>query len=240
VKEALPNDPGYLMARTSCPEPFDTRPMFQPWGDEHYEINHTIMFRDQPHIVTLRFSYAKEQARQGANPGSTDHGQHAAKNVGISIMRAGRELDLDQTWVIKYDPVERWWGVEIEFPPALDELFGVTNNKQAARNFAELSKLDLDTLLKDRTIIQAMDELIEEDDPRAPLLEIAHRIRTNVACSHNRPKAVAQPRNVIALFRPKPLLLPPHARASRKGIKVQAIKTRRYRQSSGRLRSSAH
>jgi hypothetical protein len=115
------------------------------------------------------------------NPGSTLHGQHAAKNVGISIMRAGRELDLDQTWVIKYDPVERWWGVEIEFPPALDELFGVTNNKQAARNFAELSKLDLDTLLKDRTITQAIDELIEEDDPRAPLLEIAHRIRTNLS-----------------------------------------------------------
>jgi len=38
-------------------------------------------------------------------------------------VRAGRELDLDQAWVIKYDPVERWWGVEVEFPPALDEQF---------------------------------------------------------------------------------------------------------------------
>jgi hypothetical protein len=181
VKEALPNDPGYLMARTSCAEPFNKAPMFEPWpSDEYNEVKHTVRFRGEEHIVTTRFSIAKKEARQGNNPGSLPHGKHAEKNTGISIMRAGRELDLDQSWVIKYDPVERWWGVEIEFPPALDELFGVTNNKQAARNFAELSKLDLDTLLKDRTETQAMDQLIEEDDPRAPLLEIAHRIRVNL------------------------------------------------------------
>lgn len=181
LKGAMPNDPTYLMSRTSCPSPFDTEPMFEPWpSEEHGEIKHKVRFQGSEHIVTIRFSIAKKSARQGNNPGSLPHGKHAEKNTGISIVRAGRELDLDQTWVIKYDPVERWWGVEIEFPPALDELFGVTNNKQAARNFAELSRLDLDTLLKDRTITEAMDELINEDDPRAPLLEIAHRIRANL------------------------------------------------------------
>lgn len=181
AREAMPNDPGYLMARTSCAAPFGEKPMFELWPSvEHGEINHTVRFRGHDHAVTIRFSIAKKEARQGNNPGSLPHGKHAEKNTGISIVRAGRELDLDQAWVIKYDPVERWWGVEIEFPPALDDLFGVTNNKQAARNFAELSRLDLDTLLKDKTITQAMDELIDEDDPRAPLLEIAHRIRTNL------------------------------------------------------------
>lgn len=183
-RPALPNDPGYLMAKTSCPEPYGEQPMFQPWSDVH-EINYVIKFEDQEHNVTVRFSYAKEEARQlgpkGQQPGAMPHGQHAAKNVGISIVRAGRELDLDQTWVSRHDPVERWWGVEIEFPPSLDELFGVTNNKQAARNFAELQKLDLDTLLKDGSLTRAMEQLQQEEDPRAPLLEIANKIQRSLS-----------------------------------------------------------
>jgi len=171
-QEALPNDPGYLMERTSCPAPFDTKAMFEPWGGEFYEVTHTVNFRGADHKVKTRFSIAKKEARQGPNPGSTKHGQHAAKNIGISIVRAGRELDLDQEWVIKYDPVERWWGIEVDFPPSLDELFGVTNNKQAARNFAELSQIVIDAAV--------MDEMIADEDPRAPLLELAQRIRSNL------------------------------------------------------------
>ncbi|MFN8503500.1 ATP-binding protein [Kouleothrix sp.] len=136
-RDVLPNDPLYLMPRTSCPEPFDNKPMFEAWGGEHYELTYQIEFRGKKHPVTVRFAVAKNEARPGRNPGSLPHGQHAAKNIGVSIMRADRELELDQSWTIQYDPVERWWGIEVEFPPALDEVFGVTNNKQAARNFAE-------------------------------------------------------------------------------------------------------
>lgn len=179
-RDALPNDPGYLMERTSCAAPFTSCAMFEPWQGEHYEIRHKVRFNEVDHIVTTRFSIAKKEARQGNTPGALPHGKHAERNIGISIMRAGRELDLDQSWTIKYDPTERWWGVEIEFPPSLDELFGVTNNKQAARNFAELSRIDLDAITKGRTITEATEELIAEGDPRAPLLEIAHRIHKNL------------------------------------------------------------
>ncbi|MGQ9869571.1 ATP-binding protein [Leptodesmis sp.] len=177
-KEALPNDPGYLIAKTSCPAPFDNKPMFQPWeGDSEYEWTYPIEFRGKSHEVKVRFSYAKEEARAGQNPGSLPHGQHAAKNVGISIVRAGRELELDQTLVIKYDPTERWWGIEVEFPPSLDDLFGVTNNKQSARNFAELVKFDIESLLKDGTTIsQLKEEFQENEDPRGPLLDIIQKI----------------------------------------------------------------
>ncbi len=175
--DALPNDPGYLMKHTSCPPPFHDIAMFNPWpSDEYYEISHTVSFRGQEHIVKTRFSLAKKEAREGQNPGSQPHGKHAAKNTGVSIVRAARELDLDQSWIIHYDPVERWWGIEVEFPPALDELFGVTNNKQAARNFAELSELS-----QLETSAAAIAEMREDEDPRAPLLEIAQRIRTNLS-----------------------------------------------------------
>jgi len=182
---ALPNDPCYLMEKTSCPEPFNKTPMFQPWGDEDYERKVTISFRGKKHDVRVRFSYAKEEARRapgGRDAGHLGHGKHAARNVGVSLVRAGRELELDQSWVIKYDPVERWWGVEVDFPPSLDELFGVTNNKQAARNFTELAELDIEALLKGgRTIGEVKAELQEDEDPRGPLLEIAQLINNQLS-----------------------------------------------------------
>ena len=185
-KFALPNDPGYLMEKTSCPEPFKNKPMFQPWEEAgQYEAVFTIDFRERQHEVTVRFSYAKEEARQtsgGKNPGDLPHGKHAAKNIGVSIVRAGRELDLDQSLVIKYDPTERWWGIEIEFPPSLDDLFGVTNNKQSARNFAELINIDIESMLQGgKSIVQLKEELRDDEDPREPLLEIAHKINSQLS-----------------------------------------------------------
>ena len=177
---AKPNDPGYLIAKTSCPAPFDGTPMFDPWGDQHFESVQEVEFRGEIHPVTIRFSYAKEQARTTPNAGALPHGKHAARNVGVSLMRAERELELDQSWVIQYDPVERWWGVEVDFPPALDELFGVTNNKQSARNFSELVKLNVSDLTKGLSVTAAKEELEKDEDPRAPLVEVGYRIETNI------------------------------------------------------------
>ncbi|MEL0591749.1 MAG: ATP-binding protein [Planktothrix rubescens PR222] len=185
-KYALPNDPGYLIEETSCPEPFKNQAMFQIWaGDTSYETTFTISFREKEHEVKVRFSYAKEEARiiEGvSNAGSTPHGQHAKKNIGVSIVRAGRELELDIGVVNGYEPTERWWGIEVEFPPSLDDIFGVTNNKQSARNFSELLQFDIETLLEDgKTITQLKEELKEDEDPKSPLLDIAHKITTQLS-----------------------------------------------------------
>jgi len=188
-KNALPNDPGYLMEKTSCPVPYDTKPMFDPFGTEADII---VRFRGNDHVIKLRVSCAKEEARQIPNAGNTAYGRHAAHNVGVSVVRADRELELDQSWIIQYDPRERWWGIEIDFPPSLDDLFGVTNNKQSARNFSELADLDIDTLLKGRTIVEARAELEEEEDPRAPLLELANRISKNLSTLRSAIKAQTQ------------------------------------------------
>ncbi|MHA7965815.1 ATP-binding protein [Paenibacillus sp. CAU 1782] len=173
-KEALPNDPCYILPVTSCPEPYHDTAMFENYGDEG---RFTVNFHGENHDVIVRLSYAKDQARSTANAGSAPYGKHAAKNVGISIVRAGRELELDQSIVNQYDPTERWWGVEVEFPPSLDELMGVTNNKQSARNFTEIMALvdrDIDMLLKNgKSLNQVKTELEEEGDPRGPLLEVA-------------------------------------------------------------------
>ena len=173
---AKPNDPGYLMLGTSTPPPWDIRALFELWGDG--EVVHRIKYRGQEHEVTIRYSLAREEARRGHNPGSRDYGRHAARNTGLSIVRADRELELDDSWADPSEPRDRWWGIEVEFPPALDEIFGVTNNKQHAHNFSAFANMNLDDMLRDgRTLAELRDELDADDDPRAPLIEVAHQIQ---------------------------------------------------------------
>jgi len=179
-KLAVANDPGYLMGNTSTPTPFDQDPMFEQDGDR-WEEKFDVDVDGATHTVVVRFSLARSEARNrpdGKDAGQTEYGRHAARNVGVSLMRAERELALDQSLVIAYDPRERWWGVEVDFPPALDEVFGVTNNKQTARNFTTVA-LHFDDLLTEdgQTEQETRKRMEEEGDPAAPLIEIIGAIQ---------------------------------------------------------------
>lgn len=178
-QKAKANDPLYLMSPTSTPAPYGDTPMFQCWGEQDHQFDVTAE-NGQSHPVTVRISWARPDTvcEDGTNRGATAHGKHAAKNLGLSIVRAGRELDLDANWVNSYDPVERWWGVEVEFPPELDEIFGVTNNKQAAVNFARMASFDWqDEAEEGETSIVFQERLREEGDPRGHLIDITNYVR---------------------------------------------------------------
>ena len=179
---ARPNDPLYLMVGTSTPAPYDQEAMFEPYPDaESYDAKLPIKLGDQTHYVNVRCSMAKKSAREGGTAGNRDYGLHAKKNVGVSVVRAGRELELDPSWASTTDPRNRWWGVEVEFPPALDEVFGVTNNKQSARNFAEVANVSYDDLLTEGKTISALkDEMIRDGDPHAYLLDVADYVRKQI------------------------------------------------------------
>jgi hypothetical protein len=185
-RDALPNDPLYLMERTSSPKPFDEKAMFRPFpSPEAFEIRPRIRFKGEDHEVVLRFSMAIEEARQSGDGGQTagnmPHGRHAAHNTGVSVVRAGRELHLDTAWINTYDPRERWWGVEVRFEPPLDDLFGVSNNKQSARHFTEAAALDPDALAKEHgSVAAAQAALRDDEDPLAPLLELVFQIRRQI------------------------------------------------------------
>lgn len=68
------------------------------------------------------------------DPGDAPYGKLANRLKGVSIMRAGRELSLDDRWLRVSKTVDRWLSVSIDFDTSLDELFGVSNDKQQARN----------------------------------------------------------------------------------------------------------
>jgi hypothetical protein len=58
-----------------------------------------------------------------------------SKKAGVSIVRAGREIDCGWFFMGKKrkENYDDWWRCEVSFDPALDELFGVTNTKQGIR-----------------------------------------------------------------------------------------------------------
>lgn len=114
-----------------------------PFGQFHPPKTFSVRsFQDgKNHDVVIRTARVTSDGRPATvrNAGSDTHqGRHAARNRGVSIMRADREVCMDETYY--YDAPDRWWSVEVSFPPALDEIFGVTNNKQDVPYFKELCR----------------------------------------------------------------------------------------------------
>jgi len=132
-----PNDPLHLIPYHGLAAPWNTQSIFEPFGDLYEQIVEIADKNGKKQKVWVFTTIARKEAREGDLAGARDYGKHVARNMGISIVRAGRELEMDEGLLIQHDPVERWWGMEIQFMPALDEVFGVTNNKQTAVKLRE-------------------------------------------------------------------------------------------------------
>ena len=175
------NDPLYLMCNSSTPAPFDKQPMFQPWGDADEVFS--IDYDGAAHEVLVRMSWARKETvpADKSDRGAKPYGKHAAKNIGVSIVREGRELDLDSSWANSYDPTERWWGVEVEFPSTLDEVFGVTNTKQNATIFSYMAQYEWSSEANPGESLSEFRNRIQGDgDPRALLLPVVDHIRQQI------------------------------------------------------------
>ena len=176
------NDPLYLMRNSSTPAPFDTEPMFQPWDGKDDEV-FGINYDGAKHDVIVRISWAREETvpDDRSDRGPKPYGKHAAKNIGLSIVREGRELDLDPAWTNSYDPTERWWGAEVEFPSTLDEVFGVTNTKQSATILSRMAQFDWKAEADPGESSSEFKERIQDEgDPRALLWPIVDHIREQI------------------------------------------------------------
>jgi hypothetical protein len=188
------NDPLYLTPNKTLPAPWNAEQMFEQHGASQII---RITLSGKPLEVQVTISVAKKVARDGHNAGDQAHGRHAKNNVGVSIVRAERELELQTGWCIQSDPRERWWGVEINFPPELDEVFGVTNNKQSARTLAEFAEVGVDQIAE-REGYSSESELMEaweqDQDPRLILIQVKQAVERNLSAIRKVIKAQATPR----------------------------------------------
>jgi len=165
-----PNDPLYLMSGTNAPAPFNQKPAFVPFGQPLVlKVGHG----GAEHPVTIMASICKPEARREG--GTKPIGQHAQKNQGISVVRSRRELELNHSFTNSYDTRERWWGIEVQFDPGLDDVFGVTNNKQAATGFTRLS-IEEDALEEGLSVKEYQETLEEDRDPRLAMYRISREI----------------------------------------------------------------
>jgi hypothetical protein len=168
-EDVRPNDPMYLMRGTSAPPPYDTEPAFDLIGEKPIHIG----YQGKEYPVIIRYSVSRAAPRQQG--GNSSIGRDAARNQGVSVVRAKRELEMNHSFDSRSDPRDRWWGIEILFDPELDDIFGVTNNKQAATSFGNLSLVE-DAAAEGMSPGDYKDRLKESQDPRLAVYEISAEI----------------------------------------------------------------
>jgi hypothetical protein len=139
-------------------EPVDV--LFTTPGYRWYEIegfpnaenksNITFDVKDKngaPHQVTVRFSYLSVPANNAtvAPEGKGNHTkirQRIRKEYnGFFVTRHGRFIELVKSPIINWSTYARQVGVAIDFPPELDEFFGVTPDKQTVQLSAEFENM---------------------------------------------------------------------------------------------------
>lgn len=138
------NDPMYLKKKTSLPElpgSYKGEAFFEKMDEEVISVEY-INEEGEPKRddVTVTTSMVKKNISNRiikditGKLGATPWGKHCGKNIGISIVRANRELVLRDSFLTSAlrEAKGRFIGIEVAFPPTLDAVFGVTNNKQDA------------------------------------------------------------------------------------------------------------
>ncbi|WP_201030980.1 ATP-binding protein [Aliivibrio fischeri] len=180
------NDPLYLSANTSLPDL--PAPMT---GEVPFEIKQReiieIPFEGEIHTVEIIVSMIKHETAnaikhapgiKGSKLGGTEWGAHMAANIGVSIVRAGRELETRTDFLSKslIQTKSRFMGVEVNFPPGLDKIFGVLNNKQAAVNFENMS---IDSDAEKQGFLNAEEyqqDLEDNNDPKLKLYHVSSKV----------------------------------------------------------------
>jgi len=182
------NDPLFLTSDSSLPDlPGLHVDESQTFFCEKQNFPFNVRYQGKDHSIKVRSSVARPELvtrilnnSKHNQAGKTEHGQACLKNFGLSVMRADREIELiTNEFFSKDDPYKaRFMGIEIDIPPSLDEVFGVTNNKQHAHNLKEidLEKVDLgEEEFKDtKSIIRYLQE--NDDEEQAILFEISDRL----------------------------------------------------------------
>ena len=132
------NDPMYLMKPNNLPgyETESTNELVDSFEVPVKFINQAGETHSSKYEIVL--SVAKPEIQKLG--GNSIVGKHYGKNSGISFIRAGREVGFgNYRYTSASEPRDRWWGMEVRFGPELDQLFGVSMDKQKVDNVHKIS-----------------------------------------------------------------------------------------------------
>ena len=184
----LPNDPLYIMKDTSLPalpKEFKGEAMFELVDDCKYEFGIPDEHGNEQKVRITGTALKKpilQAIRQTTNKsaGNTPWGKHALSNLGLSVVRSGREIALlpefykeigkDRGWA-------RFYSIQIDFDPSLDTIFGVTNNKQHAVNLIPSRVIDDAEAAGYDSEQDYRSELLANGDLKLQIYEIINHVR---------------------------------------------------------------
>ena len=114
-------------------------------------------------VIKIRFSVLPKEWRKEKGQGDSEFNKKRwiPNNEGISILRAGREVSSKPISGLtgKSDTIDRWWGLEIEYPPTLDRWFQIKNVKVGLEPNKELRKMFNEHTTIRSTKQRAIDEI---------------------------------------------------------------------------------
>lgn len=166
----LANDPLYLLTPNNLVGYENDATNFLFGEPFSIDVRYSLGGAEMLSRVGFRFTIAQPEIQNLG--GNSVQGRHYAKNTGISFVRAGREIDFGSfDFIERSEPRHRWWGAEVRFDPVLDELFGLTNNKQEVRTIKRVDK----DLIED--LVQAEQE---GDHKSALLLQVNKVLSENI------------------------------------------------------------
>ena len=148
-KTIKPVDPLFLMLDTQLNPPFNTKATNNIWEDGEYLFpdpngnnENQKLFNQIGESITIKCSISRKETKQLG--GSSPLGEVYRKLMGISVVRAEREIKLDDFGFLGElgDPLHRWWKVEIGFSPSMDKYFGLDNTKQNVHAFKKIKDKD--------------------------------------------------------------------------------------------------
>lgn len=125
-------------------------------------------------IIKARFAFfpltflRKPEHKYQLAVGNNNRFKIRKDNLGIIIQRAGRQIDVINSkcpWTT-FQNNDRYWGIEIDFPPTLDEDFSITTSKQQV-----VLKERIWDILKDNGVYRAIQELRNRYKKEAVILQ---------------------------------------------------------------------
>lgn len=151
-----PLDPLFLMEDTQLMPPYNNKATNEIWEDGEYLFpdpngnkENKQIFEQVGESVKIKCSISKKETKRLG--GGSALGEIYRKMIGISIIRADREIKLDDFGFLGElgDPLHRWWKIEISFNPSMDEYMGLDNTKQNVHSFKKSVDKDLLEIMED-------------------------------------------------------------------------------------------
>lgn len=166
------NDPLFLMKDCIVKDLWDNEEQFDEVDEDEFAAKNGS-------VIKIKYSVSNKKFREAARGSNNKLNALCGKNSGVSVLRNGRELELNKTFLTG-DPRERFIGIEVQFDATLDELMNVDGKKQSANNFykRDLQELTEDYNLKEIEFWNKLSELV--NDKEELLIKISNAIEKKI------------------------------------------------------------